>query len=140
MEPSVPDLRTHIAELEKRPERKVDTIEVQHLLVAHKDAGIGGVTRSLADAEKLTGQLLDEILNGGNFDALVKKHTNDSHPGIYGMTMKGSGDRGKNIYARSGMVAAFGDVGWRLDVNEVGVAPYHAQKSPYGFHIIKRTK
>ncbi|MBE7492060.1 MAG: peptidylprolyl isomerase [Planctomycetes bacterium] len=134
------DLRAHIADLEKRPERKVDTIEVQHLLVAHKDAGIGGVTRSLAEAEKLTGQLLDEILKGANFDALVKKHTNDQHPGIYGMTMKGGGDRARNIYPRSGMVAAFGDVGWRLDVNEIGVAPYHPQKSPYGFHIIKRTK
>lgn len=137
---TVTDLRTHIADLEKRPERKADEIQVQHLLVAHKDAGIGGVTRTLEEAEKLAGQLLAEIQKGGNFDALVKKHTNDAHPGIYGMTMKGSGDRAKNVYARKGMVAAFGDVGWRLDVNEVGVAPFHATKSPYGFHIIKRLK
>ena len=122
------DLKTHIAELEKRPERKVDTIEVQHLLVAHKDAGIGGVTRTLAEAEKLTGQLLDEILKGGNFDALVKQHTNDSHPGIYEMTKA----------SRSGMVAAFGNVAWRLQVGETGVAPWDASASPFGWHIIKR--
>ncbi len=134
------DLRKHITELEKRTERKADEIEVQHLLVAHKGAGIGGVTRTLEEAEALTGKLLAEILGGGNFDALVKKHTDDAHPGIYGMTINGGGDRARNVYARKGMVAAFGDVGWRLDVNEVGVAPYHATKSPYGFHIIKRLK
>ena len=38
---NVADLKTHIAELEKRPERKVDTIEVQHLLVAHFAHGLG---------------------------------------------------------------------------------------------------
>jgi parvulin-like peptidyl-prolyl isomerase len=134
------DLRTHISELEKRPEIKVDDIQVQHLLVAHKDAGIGGVKRSLEEAEKLAGKLLGEIEGGANFDALVKQHTNDAHPGIYGMTMKGGGDRNQNVYPRKGMVAAFGDVGWRLQVGEVGVAPFHAQKSPYGFHIIKRLK
>jgi len=133
-------MRTHISDLEKRPEIKADEIEVQHLLVAHKGSGIGGVTRSLEEAEKLAGKLLTEIEAGGNFDSLVKQHTNDAHPGIYGMTMKGGGDRAKNVYPRKGMVAAFGDVGWRLQVGEVGVAPFHAQKSPYGFHIIKRLK
>ena len=38
------------------------------------------------------------------------------------------------------MVAGFGDVGWRLQVGEVGVAPFHSRKSPYGWHIIKRVQ
>lgn len=132
-------LRKDITELQGRAEHKEQTIEVQHLLVAHKGAGIGGVTRSLDEAEKLTAQLWTEIKGGADFDALVKKHTNDQHPGIYGMTL-GEGDSRKNLYPRKGMVAAFGDVGWRLKVGEFGVAPYDARKSPYGWHIIKRTK
>jgi len=133
-------LRNDIKEVAARDERTDDTIEVQHLLVAHKDAGIGGVTRSMAEAEKLTAELYAKIKDGADFDALVKEHTDDSHPGIYGMTMVGQGNRNENVYARKGMVAAFGDVGWRLDVGEVGVAPYDSGTSPYGWHIIKRTK
>ncbi|MCB9894202.1 MAG: peptidylprolyl isomerase [Planctomycetes bacterium] len=133
-------LRKDIKEVAARPERKADTIEVQHLLVAHKGAGIGGVTRSMDEAEKLTAELYAQIKGGADFDALVKENTDDAHPGIYGMTMSGSGDRGRNVYPRKGMVAAFGDVGWRLDVGEVGVAPYHDRNSPYGWHIIKRLK
>jgi hypothetical protein len=137
-EDPVENLRKDIKEVAARPERKADTIQVQHLLVAHGGAGIGGVTRSMADAEKLAADLYKQIKGGADFDALVKEHTDDSHPGIYSMTMKGEG--GKGVYKRTGMVAAFGDVGWRLDVGQVGVAPYDARKSPYGWHIIKRLK
>jgi hypothetical protein len=137
-EDTVEKLRKDIKEVAARPERKADTIQVQHLLVAHDGAGIGGVTRSMADAEKLAADLYAQIQGGADFDALVKEHTDDAHPGIYSMTMKGAG--GNGLYKRSGMVAAFGDVGWRLDVGQVGVAPYDARKSPYGWHIIKRLK
>jgi parvulin-like peptidyl-prolyl isomerase len=139
-ETALETLRKDIAEVAARDERQVDEIEVQHLLVAHKDAGIGGVTRTMEEAEQLTAELYEKIRNGADFDALVKEHTDDSHPGIYGMTQTGSGDRSRNLFPRKGMVAAFGDVGWRLDVGEVGVAPFDPRTSPYGWHIIKRTK
>ena len=80
----------------------------------------------------------DEINGGADFDSLVKEQTDDSHPGIYGMTMSGGGDQSQKIYARSGMVPAFGNVGWKLAVGEVGVAPFSSGESPYGWHIIKR--
>jgi parvulin-like peptidyl-prolyl isomerase len=38
------------------------------------------------------------------------------------------------------MVPGFGDVGWRLKVGEVGVAPNHSIDSPFGWHIIKRLR
>lgn len=41
---------------------------------------------------------------------------------------------------RSGMVAGFGNVGFRLKVGEIGVAPWHEKDSPYGWHVIKRVK
>jgi parvulin-like peptidyl-prolyl isomerase len=36
------------------------------------------------------------------------------------------------------MVPAFGEVGFALAPGEIGMAPYDARKSPYGWHIIKR--
>lgn len=136
----VEQMRNDIEKLNQRDDKDVDTIEVQHLLVAHKDAGVPGVTRSLEEAEQLAAELYAKVGEGADFDALVKEHTDDAHPGIYGMTMSGPGDRDANIYPRGGMVAAFGDVGWKLDVGEVGVAPFDRDTSPYGWHIIKRTK
>jgi parvulin-like peptidyl-prolyl isomerase len=38
------------------------------------------------------------------------------------------------------MVPAFGDVGFQLDAGQVGMASYDRDKSPYGWHIIKRLK
>ena len=50
----------------------------------------------------------------------------------------GTPDMANKVFLRSGMVPAFGNVGWRLDVGEVGVAAHHRSDSPYGFHVIKR--
>ena len=87
-----------------------------------------------AEAEALVADLVEQIHNGGDFDALVKLHTEDSHPGIYGMSVSGGG----GDYPRGGMAGAFGDTGWRLEVGEVGVAGFDPAKSPFGWHIIKR--
>ncbi|MHC4840134.1 MAG: peptidylprolyl isomerase [Planctomycetota bacterium] len=132
-------LRAHCSEIAAKPEEQADQIEVQHLLVSFGGAGTGA-TRSKDEAEELAAKLFDEIESGADFDGLVKQHTDDSHPGIYGMTMSGGGDQAAKIYPRNGMVPAFGNVGWKLKVGEVGVAPFSAAESPYGWHIIKRTK
>jgi len=134
----VSELRKSIDEVAARPEVEAAQIQVQHLLVAHKDAGVPGASRTIEEAETLTGELFARIQKGEDFDAMVKEHTNDSHPGIYTMDLEGPGDQAAKIYARGGMVPAFGNVGWKLKVGEVGVAPHDARASPYGFHIIKR--
>ena len=36
------------------------------------------------------------------------------------------------------MVRGFGDVGFQLDVGEIGMAEYDPGTSQYGWHIIKR--
>jgi parvulin-like peptidyl-prolyl isomerase len=38
------------------------------------------------------------------------------------------------------MVPVFGDVGFSLKVNEIGLGEYDPKKSKYGWHIIKRIK
>jgi hypothetical protein len=41
-------------------------------------------------------------------------------------------------YPRGSMVPAFGDVGFALEVGQVGMADYHEENSPFGWHIIRR--
>jgi parvulin-like peptidyl-prolyl isomerase len=44
----------------------------------------------------------------------------------------------QKVFPRDKMVGAFGDVGFPLQVGEIGLAEYDPQKSKYGWHIIKR--
>ena len=41
------------------------------------------------------------------------------------------------LFWRTRMVPAFGNVGWRLEDGEFGVAGHDPRTSPYGWHIIK---
>ena len=123
-------MRADIATLEAKAEHTAPQVKVQHLLVSFQGAGVPGVTRTKEEAEVLAAELWKRIHSGEDFDALVKQYTNDSHPGIYPMTTA----------SRRGMVPGFGNVGWRLEVNEFGIAPFDARKSPYGWHIIKRVE
>jgi hypothetical protein len=120
-----------IKELMARPEIADDTIEIQHILIAYNGAPrMKGITRTMDEANVLAQKVWAEAIAGGDFDALVKQYTNDSAPGIYPLPRR----------RRYKMVEGFGDVGYRLKVGEIGVAPWHATKSPYGWHIIKRLK
>ena len=133
-------LRAHVEELSARAEHDEQQIEVQHILISF-GSKVPGATRTQDAAEQLAADLYARIQGGADFDALVREHTDDSHPGIYGMHLAGSQPSLGGSIQRSGMVAAFGNVGWRLAaVGEVGVAAFHQSKSPYGWHIVKRTR
>jgi hypothetical protein len=121
-------------------QKEPEVITVQHVLVAF-DGSLPGkpITRTQEEAQKLAEEIFRKAKRGADFDALVKEHTDDSHPGIYKMANVGvAADISKGIYSRGGMIPAFGDVGFALKVGEVGMARYDEQKSPYGWHIIKR--
>ena len=132
-------MKESILKLSSTPEVRDTTIEVQHLLISFAGTRTPA-TRSKEEAELLAADLFAQINAGADFDTLIKEHTDDSHPGIYGMTMSVNADPSKNIYARRGMVPAFGNVGWKLKVGEFGVAPFNSTESEFGWHIIKRTK
>jgi len=119
-----------IATLMAKPEQPDASITIQHILIAFRDApGMSSrAPRSKDEAKALAEKVYAEVVAGGDFDALVKQYTNDSPPGIYPLDQA----------SRKGMVRSFGDVGWRLKVGEVGVAPWDKAASPYGWHIIKR--
>jgi hypothetical protein len=129
---------------EKMPNGEPAVITLKHVLIAFKGTGIEKVTRSREDAEKLAYDIVSRAKSGEDFDKLMKENSDDDAPGAGTYTMVNDGlQPGDNEYARSGprgMVKAFGDVGFRISVNEIGVAEHHATDSPYGWHVIKRTK
>ncbi len=117
------------------PER----ITVQHILISFAGTRTKA-TRSKAEAEKLAGEVMDRVKKGEDFDGLVKQFTDDSHPGIYSMCNHGQTPYLPGETPRRRMVAAFGDVGFKLGVGEVGMAPHDPVSSPFGWHLIKRLK
>lgn len=141
-EPTKTDLQVmqdRIDEVTARDEVDVDTIEVQHLLVGVTNPRLPDVNRNEFEAREIAAEFYARILNGEDLDALVNEFTNDSPPGIYAMTT-GKGSKDPLVLPRTMMVPAFGNVGWRLEVGEVSVAPFDKKSSPFGFHIIKRLK
>lgn len=120
-------------------------ITVQHILIAYAGSiGQKSPTRSIVEAEKLAKEVFEEAKTSEDFDAMVEKYTDDSHPGIYKManfTFAGNREfssRDNWIHERGGMVPAFGNVGFQLKVGEVGMSAQDVKDSPYGWHIIKR--
>jgi len=129
--PANADMDAAVKVLMAKPEQPDENIEIQHILIAFKGAPrMSGITRSKDEAKALAQNVYAEAIGGGDFDALVKQYTNDSAPGIYPVTKA----------ARTDWVKGFGDVGFRLKVGEIGVSPWDATASPFGWHIIKRLK
>jgi hypothetical protein len=83
-------------------------------------------------------QVLDMAKSGQDYDQLVVQYTDDQAPGIYKMSNSGVAPLSADEYSRDGMVPAFGNVGFTLQVGEIGIADYNPATSPYGWHIIKR--
>lgn len=119
------------------PER----VTVQHILIAFKGSlpNDQKVTRSRADAEKLALLIFERAKAGEDFEAMVKTYTNDSFPGIYKMSNRNvPPEASRREFSRTGMVKAFGDVSFGLEVGGVGLAVYDPATSQFGWHIITR--
>ncbi len=115
-------------------------VTVQHILIGFRGSVPGkNITRTKDEAQKLAEDLLRRAKGGEDFDGLVREYTDDSPPGIYKMSNHGV-PAPPGGHARGGMVAAFGDVGFPLEVGGFGLAAYDSTKSPYGWHVIKRTE
>jgi hypothetical protein len=122
----------------KEPEPQFVT--VQHILIGFEGTIPGKpVTRTREDAQALAEKIFQRAKAGEDFGELVRQYTDDAYPGIYKMANFGvKDDPSRGIFERAHMVAAFGDVGFPLAVGAIGMAAYDPQKSPYGWHIIKR--
>ena len=136
--PAVARLRADAAAVAARPEAADPVVEVQHILISFRGIPRGpAATRSREEAEVLAAELWARVLAGEDFAALQKQYSDDPGAGTYAMSQD---PKVPADWQRKGMVAAFGDVGWRLKVNEVGVAAHDPQKSPFGWHLIKRLR
>lgn len=121
-----------------KPDVEPQHIRVQHILIGFVGSVPGKpITRSKDEAKALAYQILDRARKGEDFDGLVRQYTDDSPPGIYGMSNLGVSP-GPGEYPRDRMVPAFGNVGFAISVGNIGIADYDPQTSPYGWHIIKR--
>ena len=112
-----------------RPEQAVDKVKVQHVLVAFVGAKRGSESkRTYDEARKLTEELLQRARGGEDFAGLMKTYSTDEGGGTYTLTQQD----------RSGYAENFHQIAFRLAVGEIGVAPHHRSKSPFGWHVIKR--
>lgn len=115
-----------------------DHIKVQHVLIGFRGSVPGKtLVRSREEAASVAREVFDRARKGEDFDRLVRIFTDDRFPGIYEMANHGV-EAPPGVAARSGMVPAFGDVGFALAVGEVGLAEYDPATAPYGWHVIKR--
>jgi parvulin-like peptidyl-prolyl isomerase len=119
-----------IARLMAKAELPDENITVQHVLIAFQGAKRATVTRTKEEAKKLTEKTWTEARSGVNFKDLIQMHSNDGGGGEYKMVKAGPPK----------LVMGFRNVGFRLKVGDIGVAPFHSVDSPFGWHIIKRVK
>lgn len=120
--------------------KEPDRVTVQHVLISFKGSiPKDTVTRTREEAEKLAYEIFERAKKGEDFDALVKEYTDNSYPGVYKMSnFSAEADMDQGEYPRSKMMRDFGDVSFRLSVDEIGMAEFSPEKSKYGWHIIKR--
>jgi len=132
-----PEMKPEPKPAANRPEP--ERITVAHVLISFAGAGTEA-KRSKAEAEKLANDVLARAKKGEDFDKLMKDLSDDTGGGVYMMSNLGVRPTSPDEYPRNKMVAAFGDVGFRLDVGGIGMSAYDPRTSPYGWHIIKRLK
>lgn len=125
------------AGLPAQDQPEADRVKVQHLLISFKGRSGRYIDRSKQEAEALALDLLRRAREGESFDALVKEYTDDAYPGVYVLVNRKIEPLPGEV-ERYDMVKSFGDVSFSLDVGEIGLAEYHATRSPYGWHVILR--
>jgi parvulin-like peptidyl-prolyl isomerase len=130
-----------------RPEKMSNgepaVITVKHVLISFKEAERSDQKRSKGEAQKLAYEVLGRAKSGEDFDKLIKEFSNDPGEGMYTLVNEGlkADELAKPMeYDRHGMVPAFGDVGFHIAVNEIGLAEHDPKTSPFGYHVIKRVK
>ncbi|MFN0152154.1 MAG: peptidylprolyl isomerase [bacterium] len=123
-----------------KPATLPEHVQVQHILIGFAGSVPGkNITRTKDEAQKLAMDVLERARKGEDYGKLVREYTDDSPPGIYAMAGIGV-TPAPGEFARDRMVAAFGDVGFNISPGNIDVAAWDAQKSPFGWHIIKRIK
>ena len=105
-----------------------EEIAARHILIAYKGAERSEAKRTKAEAKALAGEVLAKARgDGADFAGLAKKHSD-------GPSKEKGGDLG--IFKKGAMAPAFEEAAFKLKVGEIS----DVVETPFGFHIIKRTK
>lgn len=120
-------MRNAIAQLQQRAEKADERVVVRHILVAFRGT-IDGVGRTRDEAEALAAELYTRAVLHEDFDALRQRFSDDKTSGRYEIEKSG----------RRGFVKNFGDVAFRLQRGEIGIAPWHETDGEFGWHVIER--
>ncbi len=107
-----------------------EEIAASHILIAYKGAeeADAKITRSKDEAKKLAEKILKEAkAKDADFAALAKKHSD-------GPSKTKGGDLG--TFKKKAMHENFEKAAWKLKVDEISAVV----ETPFGFHIILRTK
>ena len=117
-----------------------DYVRVDHILVAVKSDRMTQIKRTAAQAKALAEEIMAKLKAGEDWAKLKAAHSDDKTGApTYPMNNDGVPKRDGD-FARKDMAPAFGEVSFKLKVGELGMTEYNAQTSPFGYHIIKRTK
>ncbi|MAG56700.1 MAG: hypothetical protein CMJ83_10455 [Planctomycetes bacterium] len=118
-------------------------VMVEHILIAFRDApGFRGKPphsasqRTKQEAEILAKALLERARTGTDFAELASS-SDDRRGTTYAMSNYGE-EVPEGFSPRTAMTKSFGDVAFSLRIGEVGLAAFHADDSPYGWHVILR--
>jgi PPIC-type PPIASE domain len=110
-----------------------NTANVKHILISWNDLAeaFGGrldpraAKRSKADAENEVRSLMKQLQSGGDFDTVMKAHSEDTSSAASGRVFTVTPD--------AQLVIEFRQISLRLNPGEIGIC-----QSDFGFHIIKR--
>ncbi len=106
-----------------------DEIAASHILISYQGAERSSATRTKEEAKKLAGEVLAKATApGADFAALAREYSDEP----------GAKERGGDLgaFKKGAMAPAFEEAAFKLKVGEIsGVV-----ETPFGFHIIKRTK
>src|SRR2546426_10951027 len=101
------DAATKAGTMPVKPDVLPQHVQVQHILIGFSGSVPGkAITRSKDEAKKLAYEILDRARKGEDFDELVRQYTDDSPPGIYGMSGIGIAPQ-SGEFPRDRMVPAF---------------------------------
>jgi parvulin-like peptidyl-prolyl isomerase len=111
------------------PDGGPSQIGARHILVAYKGATRAApeVTRSKEEARKIAEKVAEEVKAGADWDALWREHSDE--PGG-----REGGDLG--LFERGQMVPAFESTAFGLTPGETS----DVVETPFGFHVIQRTR
>jgi parvulin-like peptidyl-prolyl isomerase len=136
IEPEPPD-----PELVKEPPgpREPARVVVQHCLIASEEADLLGVTRTPAEAERVAKTVYEKARGGAEFGDLVRLYSDDlGADGLYDISNFGVPAQRPDGIERNRVVKGIANAAFTMEPGGVALVPYDPEKSPLGWHVVKR--